>query len=207
MPRRRVKALQQLVLTAPAAQLAPFALAPENELNADTLGKAARRLIGSRASKALPGAEVLLEAEVNGQRLPAAVYRPVGAGKVFTMRSIDSWRVALRSRGSVARQILEPGRELDRGAAFRGADKFVSLDAGAITYRPGESAELRVRLRDGEGRPVSDATVDAVLYRDGKKAATIRLMPDESGSGLFRGKTAALPPGAYEVADRIRGHS
>jgi hypothetical protein len=79
-------------------------------------------------------------------------------------------------------------------------DKFVSIDAGGITYRPGESADLRVRVRDGEGRPVTNAAVDAILTRDGLKIATIRLAADENAGGLFRGKTAPLEPGNYEVA-------
>jgi hypothetical protein len=79
-------------------------------------------------------------------------------------------------------------------------DKFVSLDTGGITYRPGESADLRVRLRDGEGRPVTNAAIDAVLSRDGVKVATIRLTPDENAGGLVRGKTAALETGSYEVS-------
>jgi hypothetical protein len=78
-------------------------------------------------------------------------------------------------------------------------DKFVSLDAGAITYRPGESADVRVRLRDGEGKPVTDAVVDAVLYREGQRVASMRLTPDDNAGGLFRGRTAALQPGNYEV--------
>ena len=39
-----------------------------------------------------------------------------------------------------------------------------------------------------------------MLSRDGKKVATIRLTPDDNAGGLFRGKTAGLEPGAYEVA-------
>jgi len=83
---------------------------------------------------------------------------------------------------------------------FAVRDKFVSLDAGAVTYHPGQTADLRIRLRDGEGRPVTNATVDAVLSKDGQKVATIRLAADEAGGGLFRGRTAALDSGAYEVA-------
>ena len=83
---------------------------------------------------------------------------------------------------------------------FAVRDKLISLDAGALVYRPGDSADLRVRLRDGQGRPVTNATVDAVLYRDGRRSATIRLTPEENAGGLFRGRTATLEPGSYEVA-------
>ena len=83
-------------------------------------------------------------------------------------------------------------------APFAARDKFVQLDAGQLTYQPGEQADIRARLRDAEGRPVSDASVSAVLYRDGQKAASITLTPDEGG--LYRGRTGALDSGTYEVA-------
>jgi hypothetical protein len=38
-----------------------------------------------------------------------------------------------------------------------------------------------------------------VLYREGKRAAVIRLGLDDNGGGLYRGKTAALDPGDYEL--------
>jgi len=44
---------------------------------------------------------------------------------------------------------------------------------------------------------VTDATVTAVLTRDGQRVASIGLTPDEGG--LFRGKTAALEAGSYQV--------
>jgi len=81
---------------------------------------------------------------------------------------------------------------------FAARDQHVSLDAGKLTYEPGEQAAIRVRLRSGEGKPVTDATVTAVLSRDGKRVASIGLTPAEGG--LYRGKTAALELGNYEVA-------
>ena len=191
--------IQRLALTERAVTLSPFMLAPEREQNGETWSKlpAPHWLSGARP---LAGAEVLLEAEVKGQRVPAAVVRTFGAGTVFYHAFDDSWRwryeVADQWNVKYWNQLANWVAELP----FAVRDKFVSLDAGAITYEPGASADLRVRLRDGEGKPVSNATVDAVLSREGKKVATIRLAADENGSGLFRGKTAALQPGDYEVA-------
>jgi hypothetical protein len=191
--------ITRLSLTERATQIAAFALAPEKESNADTWSKLQPPHWLSGATP-LPGAETLLEAEVNGQRVPAAVSRPFGAGRVYYHGFDDSWRwryeVAdewhVKFWNQVANYAAEP--------PFAVRDKFVSLDAGAITYQPGHTADVRVRLRDGEGRPVSIATVDAVLMKDGQKVATIRLNADESGGGLFRGRTAPLEPGSYEVA-------
>jgi hypothetical protein len=82
-------------------------------------------------------------------------------------------------------------------APFAARDKFIQLDAGQLNYQPGEQAEIRVRLRDAQGKPVSDTAVSAVLYRDGQKVASMTLSPDEGG--LYRGSTAALDAGTYEV--------
>ena len=188
-----------LQLSPEAARLAPFALANEKSQNAEVWSHLQPPHWISGAS-ALPGASVLVEAAVGAQKLPAVVYRPFGAGKVLYHAFDDSWRwryeVADLYHVKYWNQVANWVAELP----FAVRDKFVSIDAGGITYRPGESADLRVRLRDGEGRPVTNAAVDAVLSRDGLKIATIRLAPDENAGGLFRGKTASLEPGNYEVA-------
>jgi hypothetical protein len=191
--------ITRIALTERATQLAAFSLSPEREVNLETWAKLQPPHWLSGATP-LPGAETLLEAEVNGQRVPASVARTFGAGKVYYQGFDDSWRW----RYEVADQWhVKFWNQLANFAAeppFAVRDKFVSLDAGAITYQPGQTADLRVRLRDGEGRPVSNATVDAVLRKDGQKVATIRLNTDEAGGGLFRGRTAPLEPGSYEIA-------
>jgi hypothetical protein len=190
--------LTRVALTERSAGLAAFALAPDRAQN----GEAWNALPAPRwvsGATPLPGAEVLLEVEGAGQKLPGVVLRPFGAGKVLYQSFDESWRwryeVADQHHVRYWNQLANWIAELP----FAVRDKFVSLDAGAITYRPGDSADLRVRLRDGEGRPVTNATVDAVLYRDGLKVASIRLLADDNAGGLFRGKTAALEPGNYEV--------
>lgn len=191
--------ITRVSLTGRATQLAAFALSPERESNLETWSKLQAPHWLANTSP-LPGSETLIEAEVNGQKLPAGVARPFGAGKVYYQAFDDSWRwryeVAdlwhVKFWNQIANFTAEP--------PFSVRDKFVSLDAGGVTYQPGQMADLRVRLRDGEGRPVSNATVDAVLLKDGQKMATIRLAADESGGGLFRGRTAPLESGTYEVS-------
>ncbi|MEQ1859820.1 MAG: hypothetical protein ABMA13_07790 [Chthoniobacteraceae bacterium] len=189
--------IAHLVLTDRGAQIAAFSLTPEKELNAETwLTLPAPHWLSDATPQ--PGAEVLVEAEVNGQRTPAAVVRPFGAGQVYYHAFDDSWRwrhdVADQWHVKFWNQIAAFAAE----PPFAVRDKFVALDAGAITYQPGDTADLRVRLRDGEGKPVSNATVDAALFKDGRRVASIRLSAEEGG--IFRGKTAPLEPGNYEVA-------
>ena len=189
--------ITRLSLTDRAAQIAAFVLSPEKEMNGDTWAKlpAPHWLSGATP---LPGAEVLIEAEASGHREPAAVVRPFGAGQVYYQAFDDSWRwryeVADQWHVKFWNQIANFAAE----PPFAVRDKFVSLDAGAITYQPGDTADLRVRLRDGEGKPVSNATVDAALFKEGHRVASIRLNSEEGG--IFRGKTAPLEPGNYEVA-------
>jgi hypothetical protein len=124
--------------------------------------------------------------------------RPFGAGRVYYQAFDDSWRwryeVAdlyhVKFWNQLANFVAEP--------PFAARDKYVQVDAGQLTYQPGAHADLRARLRGIDGKPVTDAAVSAVLFRDGTKVATIPLSPDEGG--LYRGKTAALEAGNYEMA-------
>jgi hypothetical protein len=189
--------LKSLRLTGRAGTLAPFALSPEMAANAEVWAKlpVPRSVIGVQP---LPGAEVLIEADAAGGPVPLAILRPFGAGKVYYHAFDDSWRwryeVADKHHVKFWNQIAGFIAE----EPFAARDKHVSLDSGKLTYEPGEQAPIRVRLRSGEGKPVTDATVTAVLSRDGKRVASISLTPAEGG--LYRGKTAALETGNYEVA-------
>jgi hypothetical protein len=151
-------------------------------------------------SSVLPGAEVWVEAVSNGKRVPAVVYRQFGAGRVLYHGMDETWRwrrdVADRYHTAYWRQVADFVAELP----FAVKDRFVSLDAGSMTYRPGESAEIRMRLRDGDGKPVKETKAEAVLFRDGKRVASVPLKSGGTQSGLFLGKTAGLEPGEYEVA-------
>jgi hypothetical protein len=46
---------------------------------------------------------------------------------------------------------------------------------------------------------------EALIYRDGKKVATVKLAGDENAAGLFQGQVGALPGGSYEVRVRAEG--
>ncbi len=191
--------IARLSLTDRGQNEAAFALAPDHAQNID-VWRSLRVPHWLSGATPLPGAEVLVEAEVlSSGKYPAVITRTFGAGRVIYQAFDDSWRwrfeVADEHQLRYWNQICNFAAELP----FAVRDKFVSLDAGAITYRPGDSADVRVRLRDGEGRPVTNAVVDAVLTKDGQRVATIRLSPDENAGGMFRGKTAELEPGEYEV--------
>lgn len=156
-------------------------------------------------ARALPGSETLVEAVVGERKIPAVVYRRFGAGRVLYHGFDESWRwryeVAdrhhLRYWNQMVRWIMEP--------PFAVRDARVSLDAGAVTYAEGDSVEIRARLRDAQGKPVSQANAEAHLYREMRRVAVVKLAPDDNAGGIFLGRTGALPGGRYEVRVRVEG--
>lgn len=189
--------IKSLSLTERAGGLGAFSLSADLGTNPDTWARlpAPHWLSGAVP---LPGAEVLLEAEAGAAKVPAAVLRPFGAGRVYYQAFDDSWRWRYEVADQYHVKFWNQLADFVAEAPFAAKDKYVSLDAGQLTYQPGDNADLRVRLRGADGKPVTDASVDAALYKDGQKVATITLTPDPGG--LYRGKTAALEPGNYEVA-------
>ena len=149
--------------------------------------------------KAFPGTETLVEAVVGKQKIPAIVLRQYGAGKVLYMGTDETWRW----RYSVADQYQEPFwhqvANVIMEPPYAVRDKHIALDAGSMNYRAGESAEIRVRLRDDNGRAITHGSPTAMLYCDGQKVSTIVLSADENSGGAFRGRTAPLAPGRYEI--------
>jgi len=155
--------------------------------------------------RALPGSETLLDGVVGGQKFPVVVLRPFGAGKALYLGTDETWRwrydVADKYHDpfwhQIAAAIMEP--------PYAVRDKNVALDAGTVNYLAGDTAELRVRLRDDRGRAVTKGHPAALLFRDGQRVATITLSADDNTGGAFRGKTGPLAPGSYEVRVDARG--
>ena len=189
--------LKSLGLVGRASGLAPFALTSDLATNAEAWAKlpVPKSVVGV---KPLPGAEILMDAEATGGRVPLAIFRSFGAGKVYYQAFDDSWRWRYEVADKYHVKFWNQIANFIAEEPFATQDKFVSLDAGKMTYEPGAMASIRARIRNGEGKPVSDAAVTAVLSKDGKVVAKLGLTADEGG--LYRGMTAALEPGSYEVA-------
>jgi len=188
--------LKSLLIAGRAANIGAFMLGGDAATNSDTW---ARLPVPSFVAevKALPGAEVLMEVDAGTSRLPAVVLRSFGAGRVYYHAFDESWRWRYEVADQYHVRFWNQIADYIAEAPFAARDKYIQLDAGQLNYQPGEQAEIRVRLRDSQGKPVADTAVSAVLYRDGEKVATITLTPDEGG--LYRGRTAALDAGKYEV--------
>ncbi len=194
----------RLKLTATGQAATPLRLAPDEMENA-ALWQELQPPHWLASIRALPGASTLAQAVVVDQSQPAIVQRSYGAGQVIYMAFDESWRwryeVADRHHtrfwNQLARHIAEQ--------PYAVQDQFVKLDAGGATYRPGDKAEIRARLRDRDGKPMPGAKVGALLFRDGRKIATMPLETGDNKSGSFRGQSPPLEPGQYEVGLSVAG--
>ncbi len=153
----------------------------------------------------LPGGEVLVEARLKDEETPAIVYRRVGAGKVLYMAFDETWRWRYRVADEYHQKYWNQIGRLIMAPPFAVADRFVSIDCGALVYTPGRNAEIRARIRDTEGRSVTEAQAVAHIYRDGAKIASVDLELDEN-DGTYRAQSGALQAGEHEVKIEVVGY-
>lgn len=186
-----------------AAQ-APLSLVPETQQNLELWGS----LPGPHRvapAQALPASEVLLEAVLGERTVPALVYRRFGAGRVLYAGHDDSWRWRYNVGDLYHQRFWNQVSKWMMEAPFPVQDRYVSLDSGPPSYQPGDMAEIRVRVRDAEGKSMLDAKTTAVLFRDGQKTAELPMASDESSGGTYRARTQPLMPGNYEVRVQVEG--
>jgi hypothetical protein len=161
------------------------------------------------------GSETLLEAMTAGRRVPALVARRAGAGRTLYAGFDETWRWRTKTGD------LHQGRywnQLVRWTAeppYAARDEWILLDAGATSYTLGQSAEIRVRLRDGPSDPKGAAVrsrvrrpapVEVILSREGKKLMSIKLTPGGAENDVYSGQTGALrEEGRYEVRVQVEG--
>ena len=194
----------KLRISARGSAQAPLSLVSDAKENAD-LWAALPAPHWSAAASAIPGAETLLEAVAGTRVVPALVFQRYGAGRVLYSGFDESWRWRYEVGDLYHQKYWNQVTKWIMESPYPVQDKYVSLDSGPVTYQPGETAEIRVRVRDGQGRLLLKAKAEAQVFRDGRKVATVALEPDENQGGTFRGKTSVLLPGNYEIRVHVDG--
>jgi hypothetical protein len=152
------------------------------------------------------GSEVWADAvATDGRESPWLITRLYGAGRVFYLSTDHTWRwrykVADRFHARFWNQLLAAVMQ----PPYSVSDDYVALGTDKIEYEAGETSKVRVRLQDTSGKPVGDATVDALLIADDRVVATVPLTIDDPARGTFRGETPPLKSGAYDVRIQASG--
>lgn len=159
------------------------------------------------AVEALPGAEVLVEVNVDGRQRPMMVTRAFGAGRVLYLASDETWRWRYKVADIWHQRIWNQLAKYVMPRPFAVSDEFVSLDTGSVRYDFGAAVDVRARLLNLDGKPAINATVDALVWKDGRIVSTVSLNADADVPGIYRGRFGALPEGEYEVSVRASGYS
>lgn len=156
--------------------------------------------------RAQEGSEVWAEAiSENGEATPWLVTRLYGGGRVFYLATDQTWRwrykVGDRFHARFWNQLLLAVMQ----PPYSASDDYVALGTDKIEYETGESSTVRVRLQNTQGKPVGDATVDALLIADDRIIATVPLTVDDPARGTYGGLTPPLQRGAYQIRVRASG--
>jgi len=160
----------------------------------------------------LPGTEVFLEATIDKEKhgvesVPLLVARTAGAGRILYAGFDGTWRWRFEVGDKYHQRYWNQLASWIMEKPFAVRDDFVAIDPGSSAYQPGESAALRVRVRDREGKPLSDPdlTVEGLIWKEGKIVATVPLKTSAESGGLFRGNTPPLSSGQHEISVRVDG--
>jgi hypothetical protein len=163
-------------------------------------------------TEALPGTEVFLEATTDKDKhsvesVPLLVSRTAGAGRILYAGFDGTWRWRFEVADKYHQRYWNQLASWIMEKPFAVRDEFVAIDPGASSYQPGESAALRIRVRDREGKPLSDPNlfVEGLIWKEGKIVATVPLETNAESGGLFRGNTPPLSSGQHEISVRVDG--
>ncbi len=198
-----LRELKEIALTAAGKVFAPLDLGSEKKAN-DAVWPDLPAPHWAASTRPVAGTETLVEVKVAERAAPMMVYRRCGSGKVFYCATGDIWRWRYRRADEFHRRFWNQIVDWTMERPFTVQDSHVSLDTGPATYNEGQTADIRVRLRDRDGRLLSKTTCEARLYKDDRLFATIPLTEDED-SGIYRARTARLKPANYTVRIRAEG--
>jgi hypothetical protein len=143
----------------------------------------------------LPAAVTLAKAQQ-----PMIVFRQVGAGAVLYLGTDELWSWRFQVADLYHQRLWMQLGAWIAAPPFQIDQKKLSLGTDHLRYSPGESSEIRVRVRNDNGDIIADAQPRAYLLHDGAEVATLQLEADPTHIGVYRALTPPLRAGTYEIA-------
>ncbi|WP_395740800.1 VWA domain-containing protein [Prosthecobacter sp.] len=131
---------------------------------------------------------------------PTIVFRQVGAGAVLYLGTDELWRWRFQVADLYHQRLWMQLGSWIAAPPFQIDQKKLSLGTDHLRYSPGESSEIRVRVRNDNGDIIADAQPRAYLLHEGVEVATLQLEADPTHIGIYRALTPPLRAGTYEIA-------
>ena len=131
---------------------------------------------------------------------PLVVFRQVGAGAVLYFGTDELWRWRFQVADLYHQRLWMQLGAWVAAPPFQIDQKKLSVGTDRLRYSPGESSEIRVRVRNDKGDIITDAQPRAYLLHDGNEVATLQLEADPTHIGVYRALTPPLKAGTYEIA-------
>ena len=154
-----------------------------------------------------PDSVTLVDVVIGEDRKPAIVSKSYGAGKVVYLAFDESWRWRYKAADLWHQRAWHQLAKFAMPQPFSASDEFVSIDTGPASYEHGEKPSIRIRLTGLDGKPNEGATVDALIWKDGRVVSSVNLNPDANVPGVYRSLVDPLPSADYEVSIRASGYN
>ncbi len=154
----------------------------------------------------LPGAEILIEAVNEVDRVPLLVTRRYGAGRVLYSASDETWRWRFELAERVHSRLWLQLARWTMKTPLSLRTEFLSLDTGAASYTPGQPIDVRCQLRGTDGLPATKLAASAIVTSGDRIVTTVPLAED-SVLGTYTAVLESLPAGDYQVQIAAPGFS
>jgi len=131
---------------------------------------------------------------------PVLIFRQVGAGAVLYLGTDELWRWRFQVADLYHQRLWMQLGAWIAAPPFQIDQKQLAVGTDRLRYSPGESSEIRVRVRNDKGEIITDAQPRAYLLHEGNEVATLQLEADPTHIGVYRALTPPLKAGTYEIA-------
>lgn len=200
-------ALKSLHLSNTASDQPAFQLAATSETN-ETLWSQLPVPKSLRQVSLAPGAELLAEGISSADasaKLPVFSTKLFGQGRVFYSATDETWRWRYNVADLYHQRFWNQVAAWCMRAPFAVNDAFVSLDTGLRTVSTADTVTIRARIKQDDSQPLENATVQAILERDGVRESAIPLAEEPDARGFYRATVGPLPTGNYRVTLEVVG--
>jgi hypothetical protein len=190
-----------LRLTASAKNQAAFQLGASDSANDATWSQLpAPKSI--RSVSLVPGAESMVEvmnSTSNKASQPLVATKVLGQGRVIYFAADESWRWRMNVADLYHQRFWNQIATWCMRTPFAVSDAFASLDSGSRLYSTSSSITVRAKFKQNDSQPLENASVQAIVERDGQRYASFPLTPEAEARGFYRTTFGPLPNGDYRV--------